>query len=157
MSRNEAKKLLQKLELNSRKRLLKPTSLTSSSTTLTPALCRLVISYNTPREGAGQDSKGILSFIKTYLESFAKSKPFLEIVVIQKSGKPSCSFYYSAGDFEVIETPRQSSEEILKLVEKYSSLQALKNVKRYYPRPVKSKSLLSQEWNPFNTHVIFRP
>ncbi|KAI8902386.1 hypothetical protein BC833DRAFT_561778 [Globomyces pollinis-pini] len=165
--RRPAKRLIRKLQdAGLSKRLLPEPNLASKFVNgmgvYVPAVCRLVINYNVPRPGAGGDSEGMVEFIQTRLKLLAKKRPYAEIIVAQRSGKPEVVAYYNNGSFESVETPKWKIQDIEILVNRLCDSRGPAHNARQYPSPVKrgTGSRIADaapNWNPFEAETIFKP
>jgi hypothetical protein len=81
-----------------------------------PSLCRLELSTNTPRNGAGGDSKGMQTFLRERLTRFAKLRPHLHLVVAHRSGKPKVEAHFNNSSTLKFEVSRWDSIKIEKLL-----------------------------------------
>ncbi len=86
----QQKLLIQQLQNAGLKRILPKADLSSREingvTSFHPAICKLVLGTNTPRDGAGGDSLGMIKYLKKHLNELASSRPYVEIECIVRSG-----------------------------------------------------------------------
>lgn len=159
-----AKKLLiQRLQDNGlAKRILPEANLTSRALNgvgaFVPGLCRLTITANTPRQGAGGDSQGMIQWIASNLKTFAAEHKFVEIRIVSQAGPPSIRAEFNNNSHVALNTPRWSVQEIQKTLKKLATSRGSSDATFKGPvRPRAYGATHMAPWDAFHSNTLFRP
>lgn len=151
------KQLLAKLRLLS-PNLMRPPLISHTAngvTSFVPSLCRLSLSLNTPKPGAGGDSIGMQAWVRANLKEFASRRQYVEIVVVHQSGPPGIKAEFNNGSVIESRCGRWSVAKIQGFVEQVADARGKETFRRKIKGPVIG-GVATKPWDPFH-NVIFRP
>ncbi|KAL2918614.1 39S ribosomal protein L43, mitochondrial [Polyrhizophydium stewartii] len=127
-----------------------------------PPICRLTLFYDSPRHGAGGDSRGMVDFLTSQLLDNAAKRPYVEFSVTHRSGPPELLATYSNGTQRSILVKRKTPSEIQKSLDLLCNSWGPAYAARKFPSPVRTGpgSTLHEaqnQWDPFHAKHVFRP
>eukprot|EP00842_Homolaphlyctis_polyrhiza_P000381 jgi/Hompol1/1343/HPOL_005570-RA len=127
-----------------------------------PPICRLTLTYDPPRIGAGGDSKGMVDYLQQSLPQFAASRPYAEFAVVNQRGPPTLIATYNNGSQRQFNCQRLSAAKVDKAVKALCDSVGASHAARKFPKPVLKGSGSARDhvlpaWDPFHTKQIFRP
>jgi hypothetical protein len=166
--------LLKKLQEAGSKRLMRksPENMLASKAVngvgaFVPSLCKLQylrltqrLSVNTPRPGAGGDSKGMQDWIRANANRFAQQRPYVHINIAHQSGPPMIRAEFNNGTTLTENVARWPLDKIQKLVDRMCDARGRDNYARKVNKPVLRGTGSDMDkfmpWDPFH-NPIFRP
>lgn len=127
-----------------------------------PSICRVTLSYNTPRMGAGGDSQQLVTFLSRRLPSIAKERPYIDFTVVHRNGPPTVEATYSNGFVKTVNLRRMDQRGISRTLNELCDSSAADCEKpRLYPVPVEKgvgscRDSVVASWTPFDQQT-FQP
>ncbi|KAJ1327104.1 hypothetical protein BSLG_005254 [Batrachochytrium salamandrivorans] len=127
-----------------------------------PAICRLAIYYESPRIGAGGNSRVMVEFLKNRLISVAKARPYVEIKVIHHRGPPELRATYTNYTTRRISCDGLDLAHVQLKVNELCDGTGANGTGRKFAQPVKKgagsqRDNIVPAWNPFHSKDIYRP